>query len=89
MNCVTTKLFLANNTVLDVKKQVKKEGLLHTIYENDDNHLLTAMFLLHLCRNVESEQRMMYYFAKWPRGLGIGNQQIQSVLHLQAEENVP
>jgi len=87
--CQTTKLFLANNTVLDVKQKVKIETLLHKTYENDDNHLLTAMFLLHLCRNVESEQRMMYYFAKWPRGLGIGNQQIQSVLHLQAEENVP
>jgi len=89
MNCVTTKLFLANNTVLDVKQQVKIETLLHTIYDNDDSHLLTAMFLLHLCRNVESEQRIMYYFVKWPRGLGIGNQQIQNVFHLQVEENVP
>ena len=75
--------------MLDVKKQVKIEALLHAIYENDDIHLLTAMFLLHLCRNVESEQRIMYYLAKWPRGLGIGNQQIQDVLHLQVEENVP
>ena len=51
----TTKLFLANNTVLDVKQKVKVETLLYTIYENDDNHLLTAMFLLHHRRNVESE----------------------------------
>ena len=83
------KTFLANNTVLDVNQPVKIETLLHTVYENDDNHLLTAIFLLHLCRNVECERRIVYYFAKWPSGLGIGNQQIQNVLHLQAEENVP
>ena len=59
----TAKRFLGNNTVLDFKQKVKIETLLYTMYENDDNHLLTAMFLLHLCRNLENEQRIMYYFA--------------------------
>ena len=74
----TTKPFLANKTVLDAKQKVKIKTLLHTTYENDDNHLLTAMFLLHLCRNLESEQRIMYYFATWPRGRGIGKIQIHN-----------